>query len=50
MELLALVVGPPRERQVGMEEEEGGNQEMLDFSRIKHGGELEGWHMRTPTI
>lgn len=40
----------PREREVGMEEGEVGNQEMLHFSRIKAGGELEGWHMRTPTI
>lgn len=32
----------PRGREDGMEEEEVGNQEMLQFSRIKRGGELEG--------
>lgn len=42
MEFLALVVGPPREREVGMEEGEVGNQEMLNSSRIKPGGELKG--------
>lgn len=34
--------GTPRERDVGMEEVDVGNQEMLHFSRIKTGGELEG--------
>lgn len=42
--------GTPREREVGMEEGEVGNQEMLNLSRIKTGGELEGWYVRTPTV